>query len=279
MPLPPERRRFARDASRRQFVRVAVILAIASVLPLGQMPASARQTGASALPAQLQAGERVAASFVVARGRVPTAAEVEAWSASATLPFPDLLARHRQQLEADGTERRAVASKAALDAFGPATRPNPADSQAAPATYLDAMRRDLQWLAGHPEEYAKVVQQAYRFVLRRDAYPQELEYWKRYVPKPFVLLAACIDDWARRNQPGLTVTSGPAAVNVNSRHLATARLSPAAAADVRAAAGFTRARGSASALGRHVVMPGAEDVASVGGVHFAAAGAARLQDE
>ena len=279
MTLPPERRRFAFDALDRQFVRVAVILAIGSVLPLGPMPASARQAGASASPAQVQADERVAASFVVARGRGPTAGEIEAWSASATLSFPELLARQRQQLEADGNERRAVAAKAALVAFGPASGPSPADGQAAPGTYLDAMRRHLQWLTDRPDEYAKVVQRAYRFVLRRDAYAQELDYWKRYSAKPFVLLAACIDDWARRNQPGLTVTSGPAAVNVNSPYLAAVRLSPAAAAEVRAAVGLARPRGSAAALGRHVIAAGAEDVASVGGVHFAAAGAAGSREE
>jgi hypothetical protein len=249
-------------------------LAFASVIVLVPLPTSARQAGASASPAQAQPDERVAASFVLARGRGPTAAEIEAWSASAALPFAELLARHRKDLEGNQTERRAVAAKSALDAFGPASGPSPAGGQAAPGSYLDAMRQHLQWLADRPDEYAKVVQRAYRIVLRRDAYPQELGYWKRYAAKPFVLLAACIDDWARRNQPGLTVTSGPAAVNVNSPYLAAVRLSPAAAAEARAAAGFARPRGSASALGRHVVMAGAEDVASVGGVHFAAAGAA-----
>jgi hypothetical protein len=48
---------------------------------------------------------------------------------------------------------------------------------------------------------------------------------------------------------------------------------------VRAAVGFARPRGSAAALGRHVVAPGAEDVASVGGVHFVAAGAAGSREE
>ncbi len=93
----------------------------------------------------------------------------------------------------------------------------------------------------------------------------------------FALLAACIDDWARRNQPGLTVTSGPAAVNVNSPYLATVRLSPALAAELRAASGFQRP--AKPALGYHVVAPGAEAVESVGGIHFAAAGAADLGQE
>jgi hypothetical protein len=86
------------------------------------------------------------------------------------------------------------------------------------------------------------------------------------------MIAACVHDWARRNQPGLTVTAGPASVNVNSPYLTTVRLSPALAAETRAAAGFSRPRGASAARGWHVIAPGADEVASVGGIHFAAAG-------
>jgi hypothetical protein len=209
---------------------------------------------------------------------VPTAAEVAAWSASAESPFSGLLARHRQELAADAAERRAVADKAGLDVFGAQPGPEQKGPSDSSDTYLRLVAAHLRRLADHPEDYVNVVQRAYRFVLRRDAYPQELDYWKRYSAKPFVLLAACIDDWARRNQPGLTVTSGPAAVNVNSRFLVAVRLSPAVAVEVRAAAGFARPRGSGAALGRHVVAPGADDVASVGGVHFVATGAPGLMN-
>ena len=276
MPLHPGRRRFACDAQDRQFVRLAVILSFASVALLVQAPASAGQAGSPAPPPHVQPDERIAASFVLARGRVPTAAEAEAWSVAPAPPVPELLARHRQQLKADEAEWRAVAAKASLDAFGVARGAGAPDIRDAPATYFEMMTAHLRWLADRPDEYAKVVRRAYRSVLRRDAYAQELDYWKRYSAKPFVLLAACVDDWARRNQPGLTVTSGPAAVNVNSPYLATVRLSPSAAAEARAAAGFARPRGTAAELGRHVIAPGAQDVASVGGVHFAAAGAANL---
>jgi hypothetical protein len=225
-------------------------------------------------PAQ---NERVAASFVLARGRVPAPAEVDAWAASATSAFSELLARHEQQLGADQSERQAVARKAGVDAFGVGPDRIPGGAPAAAGTYLQLMRRHLEWLGSHPDGYAEVVQRAYRRVLRREAYAPELEYWARQPVLPFALLAACIDDWARRNQPGLTVTSGPAAVNVNSPYLVTVRLSPAIAAEVRAAAGFERPRNPA--LGYHVVAPGAGRVASVGSIHFVAAGAAGLREE
>ena len=173
---------------------------------------------------------------------------------------------------------KAVAVKAGLDAFGVGPDRVPAGAPAAAGTYLESMRRHLEWLGSHPDGYAEVVQRAYRLVLRREAYAAGTRgTWARQPVLPFALLAACIDDWARRNQPGLTVTSGPAAVNINSPYLVTVRLSPALAAEVRAAAGFERPRNPA--LGYHVVAPGAGRVASVGGIHFVAAGAAGLREE
>jgi hypothetical protein len=140
------------------------------------------------------------------------------------------------------------------------------------------MQRHLEWLSAHPEEYQMVVGRAYRLVLRRDAYAVEVDYWKRQPVLSFALLAGCIDDWARRNQPGLTATTGVAAVSLNSAYLATVRLSPAVAREARAAAGLTSRRDAAlaAAAGRAVVAPGAGEVASVGGIPFAAAGAASL---
>ena len=270
MPLHSGRLLPTKGRSYRLFVRPAVI----SVILAGAVAAPA--VSVCAQPPQ---NDRVAAAFVLARGRVPTAAEIEAWSAAATSPFSELLARHRQQLSEDETVRRAATAKAGVDAFGTEGAQEPAGSQAASVTYVEQMRQHLRWLSDRPDEYARVVQRAYRAVLRRDAYPPELAYWSKRPALSFALLTACIDDWARRNQPGLTVTSGPAAVNVNSAYLATVRLSPADAAELRAAAGFARPRGSAAALGRHVVAPGAEEVASVGGIHLAAAGAPGLRGE
>jgi hypothetical protein len=263
-----------------RFVRLAVISMAAASTVLMSVHVSARTGGLPGLQdAQVEQNDRIAASFVLARGRLPAAAELAAWPDTARASFADLLARHREQVRQDSAAQQAVAAKASLDAFGVQPGRSPTGSEAAAGIYLDIMRQHLQWLTARLDEYAKVVQRAYRLVLRRDAYAPELEYWARRPVQSFALVAACIDDWARRNQPGLTVTSGPAAVNVNSPYLAAVRLSPADAAQARAVAGFARPRGSAAALGRHLVAPGAEEVASVGGIHFAAAGAPGLRGE
>jgi len=225
--------------------------------------------------------ERVAAAFVLALGRRPTSVESERWLAQGPLPIADLIARQRRALHEDAATWRDVMARAAHDALGGAPDSERGVAGTAGAdTYFELVQRHLQWLADHPADYEQVVQRAYRAVLQRDAYPIEIDYWKRQPVLTFVLLAGCVENWAVRNQPGLMATTGAAAMSVNSAYLTTVRLSPAVAAEARAAIGLAPAGGRtpSSAAGRHVVAPGAASVLSVGGVHFAAAGGARLAD-
>jgi len=221
--------------------------------------------------------ERIAASFVLALGRTPTAVEIERWAKQEPLPLADLVARHRRQLQGDSAAERAVIVKASQDAFGRASSEELTRSLSG-GIYTDLMQRHLRWLAEHPAEYERVVERAYRLVLERDAYPVEIDYWKRQPVLSFALLVGCIEDWARRNRPGLTATTGVPTVSVNSPYLATVRLSPAVAAEVRVAAGLVPAGDAAlaSAAGRNLVAPGANQIVSVGGIYFTAAGAASL---
>jgi len=91
MPLPVHGR--PRESSRRswRFVRHAVISAAAAGVVLAWTPVAARQAvsrGPSTQPGvDTVPQERIAASFVLARGRVPTDAEVSDWSAAAAAPF------------------------------------------------------------------------------------------------------------------------------------------------------------------------------------------------
>lgn len=222
--------------------------------------------------------ERIAASFVLALGRTPTPVEVERWTALQALSVADLVARHRRELQGDAAAAQAVTMKASHDALGRAPGGDDVKSLPGGAMYVDLMQRHLRWLAEHPADYEQVVHRAYRLLLQRDAYSIELDYWKRQPALSYALLVGCIEDWARRNQPGLMATTGVATVSVNSAYLDTIRLSPAVAAEARVAAGLAPAgnRALAAAVGRTVVAPGAEQVASVAGIHFAAAGAVNL---
>jgi hypothetical protein len=225
----------------------------------------------------VESPERIAASFVLAQGRVPTADERARFTAPEPQSFAQLLARQREQLQANPAAQRAVIVKAWQDAFGR----TPGEAEGAVAdrtgTYTELMTLHLQWLAGNPAEYEQVMHRAYRFLLQRDAYPAEIDYWKRQAPRSYALLVACIEDWARRNQPGLMETTGVPTVAANNRFLATVRLAPAAAAEARAAAGLEVANAAlALAAGRNLLAVGADRIAASGGIHFVAAGAADL---
>jgi hypothetical protein len=174
-------------------------------------------------------------------------------------------------LTANPAVKRAVVAKAFADSFGRAATDEEitTESAVANATYTELMKHHVEWLAEHPDSYAKILNRAYQLVIRRDVYPEEIEYWKKKDTQSYAVLVGCIDNWGRRNQPGLMVTAGPAAVSVNCVFLTTVRLSPAVAAEARTAAGLGPVADAAA--GTHLLAAGAEKIVSDGRVHFAAA--------
>jgi hypothetical protein len=268
----------------KTFVRIALVIgtaALATPVPasVGRPAQATLRTAAPLVGGQTavveQPDDRVVVSFLLARGRVPNALEARQWTPQGPVVLADLMARHRRELQDDLGARQEVSAKAAIDALGVGTGDSRAGA-AAGGAYVDVVGEHLRRLAAQQEEYVRVVRRAYRLVLGRDVYPSEIEYWTAKPVLPFALLAACIDDWGRRNQPGLTVTSGVPSASVNSGYLATVRLTAAVAAEARGVAGMDRPSSADTAAMRHVVAPGAGPVASVGGIHFAAAGAAGL---
>ena len=227
-----------------------------------------------ALAASPEPAERIAASCVLALGRPPSSAELAQSTGAGALSVAELIARHRARIAGDPALRRAVADRACRDALGePLPADEPGESSPEAVTYSELVQLRLAWLAAHPADYEAVIRRAYRFLLRRDPYPSEAEYWKQRPTLSYALLVACLEDWARRNQPGLMETSGVATVSVNSEFLTALRLSPEVAAEARAAIGLPAA--DTLPPGHHLVAPGGAGVATAGGIHFAAAGALR----
>ena len=206
--------------------------------------------------------ERTAAAAVLSFGRLPTPAETSQEGSVA-----DLISAHKKQLAGDAALKRTVATKAFADAFG---RAPTADEIAADAgTYTELMQQHVSYLAAHADEYTKVLNRVYQLVIRRDVYPEEIEYWKKKDVQSFTVLVGCVDNWGRRNQPGLMVTAGPAAISVNCVFLATVRLSPAVATEARAAAGLPAVADATA--GTNLLAAGAQQIISDGRIHFAAA--------
>lgn len=230
---------------------------------------------AAALAQNTDQQERIAASFLLARGRIPTAAEMKAWEAADKPALPALMARHQQQLQADAAAKQAVAARAWQDAFGRApTAAELAAGAAGNTTYTELVKQHVAWLATHPDEYRAVIERAYQLVIKRPAYPEEFAYWKPLGTLPFTVLVGAIENWGQRNQPGLMVTTGTPSVSINSRFLATVRLSPGVANEARTIVGLPVWTDVARLKnpGCNLVAVAAADIASVGGMHFAAAG-------
>lgn len=180
--------------------------------------------------------ERFAAAHLLASGALP--GPTTSLSRAATLA--EQLEAHRAALQADAPARASVVQRAWRDAYG---RPPAATELDIPApagawTYCALLAHHVATLRTDAAARTAVVHRAYRAVVSRDAYPEELAYWQRYDALPFVLLVGCVEDWAVRNQPGLMSTTGVPTISPNSVHLATLRVSPAVAAEVRAALGL-----------------------------------------
>ena len=243
-----------------------MITVLASLLPAAAL---ILPSAAAPMPSAEQT-QRIAASFVLALGRAPSAGELAQYAQLGPLSIADLIARLRERLANDPAARRATWVSAGEDAFGRAPgEDGPGLPPAGTGTYFELMQRHVAQLAGHPAEYEQVLRRAYQFLLRRDAYPDEIDYWKRQDPLPYALVV----DWPRRNQPGLMVTGGTATICVNSDFLSTVRLAPEVAAEARAAAGLPPAADAEN----HLVAAGAAHVASRGGMHLVTAGTADLR--
>ena len=224
-------------------------------------------------------GERIEASYVLAFGRMPSPAEISEAQKSSDATLAERVAEHRQRLQSDAALKRETAVKAWRDAFGR----EPTDGEIAGSsdnggTYTELMKHHIKSLAGSSDEYAKVLERAYRLVIRRGVYPEEITYWKDRDTLSYALLVGCVENWGRRNAPGLMVTVGTPTVSSNSHYLTTLRLSPITATEARAAAGLNTKNGSdfLSATGRTLVAVGAEDLVASGGIHFAIAGGSNL---
>jgi hypothetical protein len=216
--------------------------------------------------------ERVAASHLLAFGEPAGAEQLSRARQPGQVTVAALQAEHRQRLQSDAAAQQRAAARAFEDAFG---RP-PADAELAGAagTYTDLLQQHLARLAQSPDEYRRVMDRAYRLVIHRPVYDIELAYWKDRAVLPYVLLVGCIEGWARRNAPGLMATTGNPCLGVNSALVQTLSVSPAVAAEVRAAFGLQAAESEplAIAAGHNVIAPGADGVSSLGGMFIVVVG-------
>lgn len=223
--------------------------------------------------------QRAEAACLLAYGALPADSGPLAFAPAAASSVAKLLEEGRQKIQADPALQQAVVRAAYRDVLGRVPSETELRAEAASArTYCEIAQACVKTLAADPHAYAEVLNRAYQLVLRRDIYPSEIAYWKNHDTFAYAFVAASLEGWARRNQPGLMETSGDPTVSAASDFLVTVRLSPSVAAEAFAA-GKLRPPSEAPdpfAAGRNVVAPGAADAISLGHLCFAAAGSPAL---
>lgn len=211
-------------------------------------------TATGLLAGESSQADRFEAAFLLSHGRLPSAEELAEGAEMATGSVSDLYSKLAKE-----SSSPEVAAFAYLDVFG--IEPTNAGDG---GSYWELSRQHLATLESDAEAYEAVINRAYKYVINRDVYEEEIAYWKEHGVFTYTMLVACVEDWAKRNQPGLMVTAGTPTVSVNSEYLTTLRLSPALAAEVREAiGGLEEAR---------IIHPGAKSLKSGGGIHLIATG-------
>ncbi len=216
-----------------------------------------------------------AAAGLLVLGRVPSAEELTASGAAGAKTAAQLRDHFTKHLNAEKSVQASAAKQAWRDAFGREASSDELGADGKGASYVELLRAHVAALGKNAADYDAVVQRVYQQVIRREPYDREMTYWRERGPLPFFLVAAALENWAQRNQPGLMVTGGTATVSINSSYLRGVVLMPGEAAAVREAFGLQpeESEAIANSGSRTIVAPGAWDLVSNGPIFFAAAGA------
>jgi hypothetical protein len=228
-----------------------------------------------ALRAEEGAGtERAKAAFLLCHGRLPNAQELSHVAGLGVKDTRALLAEMERSIASTSELKKAVHAAATLDALGvSAGSSHEAAGTGEGVAYFRMVARLISEAALSAADYEAVIHRAYRRALARDAYPGELKYWARQPRFSYAMLVACIDNWARRNAPGLMETEGAPTVSLNSEYLQCVRVTPELADELRRATGVSSLDAAhAAATGKLVVAPGAAGVTSAGPVPIVAVG-------
>lgn len=173
--------------------------------------------------------------------------------------------------KAQSGEQSAVKERAWMDTMGTASDPS---IQIDALSYHEYVGKLSTYLEQHPAAYEQVIRRAYPYVIYRDVYTEEMEYWRNFPVMGYATLVGCLEDWARRNQPGLMVTGGIPTLSVNCEFLTTLRVTPSLAGEICSLMGIPLIDPQSP---YHVLAKGADKVISSGGIYFILTGSAGLR--
>jgi hypothetical protein len=207
--------------------------------------------------------ERITVAYMIAMGRKPSSGELNYWKGQGNLSVEQLVENHRQYLAGDKASKRAMIIKAFKNSYGR----NPSESEIATnmnqnMTYAQWMNNHLAWLKKSSGDYVNVIKNSYKTVFGREPNTGELNFWKSQPVMSHMILAACHEDWKRKN--GNTAkTSGANTIGTSSSYVDLFKVGNEVANEASKLIG---------PAGGNVIAPGGGNVVSSGGGNVVAAG-------
>lgn len=212
--------------------------------------------------AQQSRTERIIASYMIAFGRPPQAAETSYWLTDplSNKTVKDLVEKHRDNMnKVDRSLRLSAVKQSYIDAFGREPRQDEIDYwMGSINTYAEMRQKHVEWFASRPEEWVKVIQASYQFAFKRAPKTDELAYWKGQPARAFWALVVQHDEFIRNN-PQLGPKSGTTGSLLVKRENKVT-ISPSILQEIR-----LNGAGVISTGGGNVISTGGGNVISTGG--------------
>jgi len=207
--------------------------------------------------------ERIGASYMIAMGRMANSGEITYWKSQGNLSVAQLVEKHRAYLSGDKASKRTMIIKAFKNAYGRVpTESEVATNMNQNMTYAEWMNNHLAWLNKSSADYVNVIKNSYKTVFGREPNTAEINYWKTQPVMSHMILAACHEDWKRRNG-NAAKTSGSNTIGTSSSYVDLLKVGATVAGEASKIIG--------SAVG-NVIAPGGGNVVSGGGGNVVAAG-------
>lgn len=131
--------------------------------------------------AQDEKTQRIQASYILAFGQMPQAAEITHWmSQPQSASITQLMASHKAFITSGGYKKEAIINSykdgwgLLIDADNPQYKYWANYNQ----TYTELMAAHIQYLTANPAEYEKVINRACKYVFNRNATSDEMTKWK-----------------------------------------------------------------------------------------------------
>lgn len=207
--------------------------------------------------------ERITVAYMIAMGRKPSSGELNYWKGQGDLTTAQLVEKHRQYLSGDNASKRTMIIKAFKNSYGR----NPTESEISTnmnqnMTYAEWMNNHLSWLRKSSGDYVNVIKNSYKTVFGREPNTGELNFWKSQPVMSYMILAACHEDWKRKNGNNAK-TSGSNTIGTSSSYLDLFKVGNQVANEASKLIG---------PAGGNVIAPGGGNVVSSGGGNVVAAG-------